>query len=189
MKYGDVGYNIAKVIKDDFEDIIFTELSDSILDYIQLRSTPVDEPNPDKGSGSLRSGSGDLAKSLRRGGKDNIAEIDYGKNRIRIRFGSELIYAPVQEKGMRIHSKGKMDSYFWARYYASGKTNDFMKASALKVMKKGYVDIPGRPFLEPGLKDFVKSNLTKILVKIYDKTLKDIFREYSKEQSKHEYRR
>jgi hypothetical protein len=105
----------------------------------------------------------------------NIYRPDISPTSASVVYGSDLIYAKVHEEGMFIKSKGKMASFFWARYY---KTKvDYWKYVALSVQKKGGVDIPKREYFGVAIKDYQDSNEPQV---IFDEVLLKLKKELFK---------
>ena len=125
----------------------------------------MDENGPEPGawSSSLQIGmqSGDLSRSLIPNEPGNIFEVKTDGGKLSIRYGTKIIYASVHEHGGFIRSKGKMHKWFWARYKETHAP--FYKIMALSVKKRGGVRIPKRPFFEPGMEQFRKEGLSKLL--------------------------
>ena len=72
-------------------------------------------------------------------------QLSSGENFARASFGGgdSSKYAAVHEMGWEILRTQKMKRFFWAKYYESGKADDFWKNMALS--KKQFITIPPRP--------------------------------------------
>ncbi len=112
-------------------------------------------------SDKLTNQSGELWKSFFQSGKSNVSKFNMNNFSIEGVFGTDKPYASVQEKGMFVHSKGKMHKYFWAMYYQT--KYEWYKQMALSVLSKGGINIKARPFFEPAMKEFKEDGIPKII--------------------------
>lgn len=111
-------------------------------------------------SDKLYVGQGNLTRSFIPNQPGNINDVQTTARTVAIVTGSEVIYAPIQEYGGFIKSRGKMHKYFWARFYETG--NDDFKAMALSVLKQGGVTIKPRPFFNPAVAAFQRKGLPQL---------------------------
>jgi hypothetical protein len=123
-------------------------------------------------SDKLGVGSGALYKSFLPGNENNELSIEVTDDTVTIESKSKLKYAMVHEKGMFIASKGRMEKFFWGKFYSTG--NPYMRAMALSVRKRGGVNIQARPFIAPSIKDWQAQKSSAMLgriVKVIEQTL------------------
>lgn len=123
-------------------------------------------------STKLYIGTGQLARSLKKGDKNNIFNFSMTENEIKLEYGTKLQYAKIHETGGFIKSKGRMASFFWAKFYET--KSPYYRNLALKVMKVGGVNIPPRPYLEPGFKLFNEKYLPMLLDSMIKKIIEII---------------
>jgi len=107
-------------------------------------------------SAKLQTGKGTLFKSFAPKDKNNI----YEERADGFTVGSKLPYARIQEEGGFIKTKGKMASYFWARFFATG--SPYYKNLALAVRKNGGVNIKARPYFKPAEKKFENEGIPQL---------------------------
>ena len=108
------------------------------------------------GSSKLQTGKGTLYKSFAPKDKNNI----YEERSDGFTVGSKLPYATIQEYGGFVKSKGKMHSYFWARYYDT--KSPYYRNLALSVQKKGGVNIKAKPYFAPAEKKFSNEGVNEL---------------------------
>jgi len=114
-------------------------------------------------SKKLQTGTTALFKSLLPNKPGNITKLD-GTN---LEYGTDIIYAGVQEFGGFIRDKGHMQGFFWWRYKET--KSPYYRNLALSVRKKGGVTIPARPYFAPGIEKFKSEGLPKLLAAILKK--------------------
>lgn len=108
--------------------------------------------------------SGKLARSYIPGQPGNLSEVKMEPGKVRVRFGTTLVYASVHEYGGFIKSKGRMHKALWAKYYKTG--NPFFKFAALSVEKKGGVRIKARPFHRKAVRTLATEGKERIMRRI-----------------------
>jgi hypothetical protein len=112
-----------------------------------------------------------LVSSFTEGKSHSLTKSVNTNDNLKITIGSDLVYAGVQEFGMFIKSKGKMQNYFWAKYYESKKKNPYFRIMALSVIKKGGIEIKARPYFNPALKKLQELQAYKYIQNILKRLL------------------
>lgn len=127
--------------------------------YMRTGGTGVSARNPQTGEGSLRRGTGRLARSLTgarsaqgnpgsaRGAPEGIFDLTPTPKGWRMEYGTKVVYAATHEYGDRRTVTARQRRFFWARHAETGK--DRWKAMALS----DTLTYPKRPYLEPALGD------------------------------------
>lgn len=157
-----------------FERAVMAEMEDYAEEAEYLFQAYVEENFAEGSSRSnegnqLRSRTGDLTRSYIPGQPGNISEVEITAHGLKMRIGTSVVYAKIHEKGGFIESKGKMESFFWAMYYAT--SDEFYRALALTVRVKGGIQIPPRPFHGPATK-MMQTEGKQILLKRLARLLK-----------------
>ena len=134
--------------------VIFQGYIGDAMDFReQQRDSVVFAPSS---STKLQIGKGALYRSFGVKDKNNF----YEERADGFTLGSKLPYATIQEEGGFIKSKGKMPSYFWARYYAT--KSPYYKNLALAVKKNGGVNIKAKPYFRPAEKKFASEGVYEL---------------------------
>lgn len=120
--------------------------------YVEEHFNEGKRPGVFSKSDKLYVNSGRLTQSFVPQRFGSLAGVEVTSNGLRIRLGTDIIYARIHEYGGFIPSRGRMHRYFWAKYYETRDKS--YKIIALSVMRKGGVDMPARPFFNPAVKVF-----------------------------------
>lgn len=123
-------------------------------------------------SKELRIKTGKLYRSFALNSENTLTDYDVTEKGLKVTYGSELPYAEIHEYGGFVKSKGKMESFFWYKFFNTD--NEFYRIMALSVRKKGGVNIPKRPYFNPALKAFRKNGLKEIYLQIIEEITKRI---------------
>lgn len=113
-------------------------------------------------SQKLQTGKGTLYKSFAPKDKNNI----YEERSDGFTVGSKLPYATIQEYGGFVESKGKMTSFFWGKFYATG--SPYYRNLALSLMKKKRegkkvgVNMKAKPYFAPAEKKFSNEGVNEL---------------------------
>ncbi|MEY2701579.1 MAG: hypothetical protein RLY43_212 [Bacteroidota bacterium] len=167
----DISYEYIKTALNSLGRIISYQLYVEIGSVLRgdtkgkLRTAP-------SNSNFLELGKGQLLQSWLPGKPNNINEVKFSDTSIEIKHGSNLPYAAIHEFGGKVSAKKKgkggrtaMENYFW---YLYKKTNiEYYKNLALRIAKKGFIEIPKREYLSKAVKEFDK-NIIAVLEKHLD---------------------
>jgi len=112
-------------------------------------------------SKKVRSQSGDLLNSFKRGDENNIYKVNFTDTDIDIEWGSKLPYAQIQENGGQIQATEKMEGFFWYKFYST--KDDYFKNIALRVKSGKPLNIKAKHYQRDGWKTFEKTYLPKLV--------------------------
>jgi phage gpG-like protein len=158
--------SIAQIIRDTFTKDVPSLLQTSVGMFMNKGKRPEGKSKSDK----LYIGTRRLYNSLMARNPENIYQLSLNDNQIDITYGTKVPYASIHETGGFIASKGRMHKYFWAKYYET--KSPYYKYLALKVKKQGGVDIPARPYLNPGMEYFNEKMMPKVVENMIKKISK-----------------
>jgi phage gpG-like protein len=177
---------IIKIIKDEWQrmpDALSLYISDNLGEDIGAETfRKGQEPrklraarNPSKGRGSLRQVSGDLFRATQPGGRGNINQLKVLNGQFELTYGidvKEIPYANIHEYGGTIKHPGGTKYFF--------NEDDqivFLPKTARRfrgITKPHDIRIPARPYLKPGIQDFEREEIPKVLRRI-DKRIRSLF--------------